>query len=159
MSIGIVGQQQYYGPQESLSDPLLDQLTGAWLVTGTVREIPIKYTLTGEWVLKHQFVRLDMRDELTPPSYEASVFIGFDSATRMYVAHWLDAWGGRFSETLGFGAKSGPTIRFRFDYPDGPCQTTFTLNPDKTWTLSMVDRDKAGNSRQLAQYSLQRSGR
>lgn len=32
-----------------------------------------------------------------------------------YVAHWLDVFGGRFSETLGFGKREGNSIRFLFE--------------------------------------------
>jgi hypothetical protein len=41
-----------------------------------------------------------------PPAYQAAVFIGFDNTSERYVAHWIDAGGGRFSETLGFGKRA-----------------------------------------------------
>jgi hypothetical protein len=37
-----------------------------------------------------------------------------------YVAHWIDVFGGRFSETLGYGKRAGDEIDFIFEYPDGP---------------------------------------
>jgi hypothetical protein len=49
--------------------------------------------------LDHQFLRLEMKDVATPPAYEATVYIGYDKTGERYVAHWLDVFGGRFSET------------------------------------------------------------
>jgi predicted RNA methylase len=149
-------QTPLYGAQRTLQDSLLDALTGTWSVSGTVRNWPIKYALTSEWTLKHQFVRLDMRDERKPSTYEASVFIGYDEANTQYVAHWLDAWGGHFSETLGFGVPVASGIRFTFEYPDGPCETVFTLQQDRSWTIHMEDLGRDGKRRQLAHYVLQR---
>ncbi len=40
-----------------------------------------------EWVLNHQFLRIQMKDLSTPAAYEAMVFIGFDNASERYVAH------------------------------------------------------------------------
>lgn len=42
-----------------------------------------------------------MKDVSSPPNYEAMVFIGYDNTSERYVVHWIDVFGGRFSETLG----------------------------------------------------------
>lgn len=63
---------------------------------------------------------LEMRDVHDPPAYDAHVYIGHDNASDRYVAHWIGLFGGRWSETLGFGSRDGDSIRFVFEYPDGP---------------------------------------
>jgi hypothetical protein len=61
------------------------------------------------------------------------------------VLHLIDIFGGRFSETLGYGARSGNEIRFVFEYPDGPFHTTFRWSPeDTTWRWLLEQKDKDG---------------
>jgi hypothetical protein len=36
---------------------------------------------------------------------QAWIFLGFDHRSERYVAHWIDMFGGRASETLGFGTR------------------------------------------------------
>ena len=145
------------GPKQIFQDSLLEQVIGTWTMAGAVRGRPATYTLRADWVLNHQFLRLDMRDVAEPPTYQATAFIGYDHASERYVAHWLDAFGGRFSETLGFGQRSGPAIRFVFEYPDGPFHTTFTLDAGgRGWAILMQDRGADGAWREFAHYALRR---
>lgn len=145
------------GPQRSFQDPLLEHLTGTWAMVGAVRSRPANYSLHVEWVLNHQFIRLEMRDVADPPAYQATVYIGYDNTSERYVAHWLDAFGGRFSETLGFGKRSGNAIVFVFEYPDGPFHTTFTRDSEaKGWSVLMEDRGKGGVWTEFAHYVLRR---
>jgi hypothetical protein len=98
-----------------------------------------------------------MRDVSDPPAYQATVYIGYDNTSERYVTHWLDTFGGRFSETLGFGKRSGNAVLFVFEYPDGPFHTTFTLNSGaKTWSVLMEDRGTGGLWREFAHYTLTR---
>ncbi|HSB10368.1 MAG TPA: hypothetical protein VLM38_12845, partial [Blastocatellia bacterium] len=112
---------------------------------GTVMKRAVQYNIHADWSLNHQFLELHLKDAGTPSAYEARVFIGYDNASERYVAHWIDVFGGRWSETLGFGARSGNAVKFVFEYPDGPFHTTFTWNPDtSTWNLLMQQKDKSG---------------
>jgi hypothetical protein len=145
------------GPQRIFQDPLFEQLTGSWTMAGAVRARPAKYSLRVDWTLNHQFLRLEMRDVSDPPAYQATAYIGYDNASERYVAHWLGTFGGRWSETLGFGKRSGNAVLFVFEYPDGPFHTTFTLNPEtKSWNVLMEDRGKGGSWREFAHYALTR---
>jgi hypothetical protein len=56
--------------------------------------------------------------------------VGYDNTSERYVAHWLDVYGGRFSETLGYGRRSSDSIEFVFEYPAGPFHTTFSWKPE-----------------------------
>src|SRR5215510_6509117 len=82
----------------------------------------------------------------SPACHEAMVFIGYDNTSKRYVVHWLDHFGGRFSETLGYGLRSGNSIKFVFEYPDGPFHNTFTWD-EKTggWNFLLQTKDKTGN--------------
>ena len=86
-----------------------------------------------------------MKDIASPPAYDAMVFIGYDNAGERYVVHWLDNFGGRFSETLGYGVRSGNSIKFVFEYPDGPFHNTFTWD-ERTggWNFLAQTKDKTG---------------
>ena len=145
------------GPHRPVQDSLLDKLTGSWIMAGTVRGQPATSDFRAEWVLNHQFLKIDMRDVNDPPAYQATVYIGYDNASERYVAHWLDVFGGRFSETLGFGQRNGSVIRFVFEYPDGPFHTTFSLDPPTgRWGVLMQDRGADGSWRVFAEYALHR---
>jgi hypothetical protein len=145
------------GPRNILQDSLLDRLAGDWSMAGRVRGRPAMYTFHAEWVLNHQFLELKMRDAAVPPAYQATVYLGYDNASDRYVSHWLDAFGGRFSETLGYGPRAGTAIRLVFEYPDGPFHTTFTWDPkDRGWTVLMEDRGPTGVWQEFASYTLRR---
>jgi len=138
-------------------DALLENLNGDWKMSGKVMDRPVEYRFKADWTLNHQFLRLHMKDVNNPPAYEALVFIGYDHANPRYVAHWLDNFGGRASETLGFGARSGTTVRFMFDYPEGAFRNTFTWQPGtKTWHNLLERQDKTGKWTIFAEYDLRR---
>jgi hypothetical protein len=87
--------------------------------------------------------------------YEAMILIGYDNTSERYVAHWNDVYGGRFSETLGYGTRSGDEIRFVFEYPDGPFHTTFRWLPEShQWNWSMQTKNKAGQWADFATLTL-----
>jgi hypothetical protein len=53
----------------------------------------------------------------------SDAMIGYDNMSERYVVHWIDVFGVRFSETLGYGKRVGNEIDFIFEYPDGPFRT------------------------------------
>lgn len=145
----LAGQQD--GPGHPFQDSLLDQLTGKWSMTGDMRGQPQTYTFTAEWVLHHQFLRLEMKGA----QYEAVSYIGYDNASERYVAHWIDIFGGRVSETLGYGKREGNTIHFVFEYPDGPFRSDYTLDPKGGWKIDMTQKAAAtGQWADFAHYRL-----
>ncbi|HEX7285509.1 MAG TPA: hypothetical protein VF532_04970, partial [Candidatus Angelobacter sp.] len=103
------------GPNRPFHDELLDNLQGKWRVTGTIRGKPRELELTAEWTLNHQFLLVRQRDAApagAAPAYEVHGYIGHDNASDRYVVHWIDIFGGRVSETLGYGTRSGNSIKF-----------------------------------------------
>src|ERR1044071_2672489 len=145
LSARVYAQEPVDGPNRPFKDELLENLVGEWKLTRQIRRQTVQNTVQVEWVLNHQFLRIHMKDVATAAQYEAMVFVGYDNASDRYVAHWIDVFGGRFSETLGYGTREGNSIKFVFEYPDGPFHNTFTWNaPDKTWTFLLEQKNKEG---------------
>jgi hypothetical protein len=133
------------GPQHTFQDELLNKMAGRWKLTGTIRGKSVEHSVEAQWVLNHQFLQVHEKDVAAPPPYEANVMIGYDNSSERYVAHWLDVYGGRFSETLGYGSRAGDQIEFVFEYPDGPFHTTFRWIADKQqWQWQMRTKNSAG---------------
>ena len=134
------------GREHPLQDTFLDSLVGDWQVLRAMKTRTVENTVHAEWVLNHQFLRLHYRDVATPSKCEAMVFIGYDNAGKHYVVHWIDVFGGHFSQPLGSGKRDGNALAITFDYPDGEFQNTFTFDPkDRTWISLMRQKDKSGN--------------
>lgn len=145
----LVAQQD--GRETTFKDPLLDALVGRWDATGRVRGHDVNSRVTAEWILNHQFLQLTLSDT----SYEAWIFIGYDLRSERYVIHWLDVFGGRFSETLGYGSRSGDSLRAIFEYGDGPFRDTWTWNArERSWHWLIEDKDQAGRWKTFAEYDL-----
>jgi hypothetical protein len=146
------------GEHVQFHDNLLESLVGSWKVTGIIAGQRIKHDCNADWVLNHQFLKVHFLDvtpgrrmragEREDSRYEADVFIGYDNMSERYVAHWLDTFGGRFSEVLGYGTRldRGRSIRFVFEGGSGPLQNIITWNRnDGTWT--MVIRQKGSKAK------------
>ena len=153
----IVAQEPLDGRNRIFRDELLDNLVGDWKLTRKIRAQSLENRVHAEWALNHQFLLVHMKDVATPSNYEAMVFIGYDNTSERYVAHWIDVFGGRFSETLGYGKRTGNAIQFVFEYPDGPFHNTFTWNPEsKNWAFQMEQKDQAGKWKAFAEDRLVR---
>jgi hypothetical protein len=148
------------GPDNPLKDPLLDNLAGLWSLTGKIAGQDAAHNVQAEWVLNHQWLRIHERDPKPRAAggrmpYEAMVFVGYDNAGKKYVVHWLDVWGGRFAEAVGYGTREGNTIKIVFDYPDGPFHTNFTWVPEsQTWKWFMEQKDKSGKWKPFGEMTL-----
>jgi len=154
----MVSQEPLDGPKRIFQDALFDNLVGNWKMTGKVMGRPVEYSFKSEWILNHQFLQLHLKDINNPPTYEAIVYIGYDNTSERYVAHWVDVFGGRTSETLGFGARSGNSTKFVFEYPDGPFHNTFNWQPEaKTWNFLLERKVETGKWTVFAEYNLRRA--
>jgi hypothetical protein len=149
------------GPNAVFHDPLLDNLTGHWVLTGTIMGKPAVHNIDAEWILNHQFLQIHEVGATNAatgrPDYEALPVIGYDHTSERYVAHWIDVFGGRFSETLGYGHRDGNEIHFVFEYPDGPFHTEFTWDTAlKQWRWHMSQKDASGKWTTFADVTLTR---
>jgi hypothetical protein len=139
------GQGQNGCDPKRFSDSLLDNLTGQWDLTGKIMGRDVRNHFSAEWTLEHQFLELNFVDAVTPPSYSARVFIGYDCTSERYVVHWLDIFGGRVSDTLGYGTKSGQEYTFRFEYPEGPFINQLSYDPKlQSWHFHMTNKNPKG---------------
>ena len=140
-------------------DDLLDNLVGEWKLVRKMQGRVTENVVKADWVLNHQFFRIQMRDIENPPAYEATVFIGWDPTEERYVVHWLDLFGGRSSQTLGYGTRNGNTIKFTFAYPDHPIVNTFSWNPEaRTWNFVMQQKNPNKSWSVFAEDNLSRIG-
>jgi hypothetical protein len=154
----LLAQEPLDGRNRIFHDDLLDNLVGDWKLTRKIRGQLVENSVKVDWVLNHQFLLVHMKDVSSPPNYEAMVFIGYDNTSERYVVHWIDVFGGRFSETLGYGKRSGNSIKFVFEYPDGPFHNTFTWNREtKKWVFLMEQKDQTGKWKVFAEDTLRRS--
>jgi hypothetical protein len=154
--------QDLDGPKHAFSDALLDHMVGNWKLTGNVMGHTAEHTVSVEWVLNHQFLRIHEKDNASASNdrvpYEAMIMVGYDNTSERYVAHWNDVFGGRFSETLGYGTRAGDEIRFIFEYPDGPFHNTFRWNPEThQWKWFMQQKNKSGQWTEFADFTLTRA--
>ena len=165
MGLGVAAAQddlELDGPRHVFQDPLMEGMVGNWKLTGKLLNRSAEHSIQAEWVLNHQFLRIHEKDE-TPAKdgtlpYEAIIMVGYDNASERYVAHWMDVYGGRFSETLGYGTRVENEIRFVFEYPDGPFHTTFRWKPDvKQWQWLMNTKNKAGQWVEFGDLTLVRN--
>jgi len=48
--------------QAFFKNDLLNNMVGAWQLSGTIMHRPVKHTIEAEWVLNHQFLRIHEKD-------------------------------------------------------------------------------------------------
>jgi hypothetical protein len=158
------GQQPIDGANAVLADPLLDKMVGHWTMNGTLMGRPTMHTVEAKWVLNHQFLGIHEWGPPDPktgkPQYEAMPMIGYDNMSERYVAHWIDVFGGRFSETLGYGKRVGNEIDFIFEYPDGPFHTNLIWDAALgQWHWHMTQKNTSGQWTAFADLTLSQTER
>jgi len=145
------------GPKSIFHDPFIDKLVGEWRLMRHIRGRDVENTVSADWVLNHQFLRIHMKDVAEPPAYEALAYIGYQDADQRYVVHWLDVYGGKFS-AIGYGKRAGDSIAFVFQYDDGPFYNTFKWDPrTESWTFTMETTGKDGKRELFAVDTLRRN--
>ncbi len=133
------------GADGAFRDAKLDRLVGHWNVRREIRGEVVGNTLDARWVLNHRFLELHYRDVKRPMEYEAEVYVGWDEQKQSCVVHWIDVFGGRFSETLGYGSWRGDSLVLTFDYPDGRFENSYRWYPERgEWTSRMESIDSTG---------------
>ena len=109
-------------------DPLLDHMTGKWILRGTIDGKQTTHDVVVEWVLGHQYIRLHEvsreKQASGQPAYEAIVFVGWDQPSSQYACLWLDSTGG--------GGLKGQAIGHAKRRGDARCVTTAMCSP--LWT-------------------------
>ncbi|HYE84736.1 MAG TPA: hypothetical protein VEA16_00170 [Vicinamibacterales bacterium] len=127
---------QSSGPRP-LEDDLLDRLIGRWVATGTTHKLQMPQTVQVDWVLNHQFVRIDQKSTGNRPGwnipYEASHFIGYDRMEKRYVLFALDVHGAA-GPRVAYGSRQGNEIRFEAAAGQQTVGMRLTWQPEsETW--------------------------
>ncbi len=147
-------------PQATFQDELLDHLQGHWVLTGTIAGKATTHDVDAQWVLNHQYLcfKETSREKNTQglPAYDAAVYFGWDKPSERYFAIWLDVWGGFGKATVGYAARSGDTMHYRFN--DGHSDFHNVIAYDRktdTWTIAM-DNEVNGQLKPFARVTLTR---
>jgi hypothetical protein len=153
------GQQPIDGAKAVLADPRLDKMVGHWTMNGELMGQPTTHTVQAKWILNHQFLEIHEWGPPDPktakPQYEAMPMIGYDNLSERY-----DVFGGRFSETLGYGKRVGNEIDFIFEYPDGPLRTNFIWDATRgQWHWQMTQKNTSGQWTTFADLTLSQTER
>jgi hypothetical protein len=116
-------------------DDLINHLAGSWKLEGKVVGNNAHHDVQADWVLNHQFLRIQERTAANAPAterrYDSIWYLGYDPISERYVLHLMDTFGGQYSETLGYGTRDGNQIKFVVEYPDGPFQNTYRWNAEE----------------------------
>ena len=143
--------------KKTFDDEVLNNLAGDWTLSRKMHGQDSLSTVHAEWVLNHQFLFIHMKERSNPSQYEARVYIGYDTVNNKYIVHWIDMFGGRVSETLGYGNREGNSIKLEFNYPDGLFHNTLTWHPEtKSWTTLLEQKDEKGKWSIFAEEVLRR---
>jgi hypothetical protein len=145
-------------------DPLLDRLSGNWVLQGTIAGHETTHDIESEWVLNHEYLRLHEtsreKDAKGQPAYEAIIFIEWDTSLNEYLCLWLDSTGGGgLSVPTAHGKRGNDQIVFVFkgkDEKDGGVQTTFAYNKAADSWNWLIDNESGGKLTPFARVKLTR---
>jgi hypothetical protein len=150
------------GQQPPRQDPLLDHMTGNWILQGTIAGHETTHDIESEWVLRHEYIRIREtsreKNAQGQPAYEAIVFIGWDTVSSQYTCLWLDTTGGNglSGDAIGHGKRSGDEIAFFFESKDGNFHTTFVYSKSSDTWQWIMDNEIAGKLSPFARLKLTR---
>jgi hypothetical protein len=104
--------------QPPVNSPLLDHLVGRWVLQGTIAGQDTTHDVNAEWVLQHHYLRIQevsrQKNDKGEPQYQATIFIGWNEATKDYACVWLDVYGGLASESIGVASPKENELPFVF---------------------------------------------
>lgn len=149
--------------QTTNPDALLNQMTGNWVLRGTIGGQQIIHDVTTSWVLGHKYLQLKEvsrdKDKIGKPSYEAHVYICWDQPINQYSCLWLDnsGSGGLNSKAVGHANLDDNKLEFIFKHNDEVIlHTIFVYNaPAKNWQWQ-INGEKDGQMQPFADLKLTR---
>jgi hypothetical protein len=158
-TIGLVAQTA--AESSSLNDPLLDNLTGTWVLRGDIAGKPVTHSVNVQWVLAHEYIQIretsQSKTRAGAPDYDAIVYIGWDRDLKQYACLWLDSTDGNgLVGILAHAKRDAQRLAFLFPDKNGEpsIQTTFTYDRAAQiwhWTIDNVDK---GQLRPFAKLKL-----
>lgn len=147
----------------TFQDTLLDQMTGSWVLHGTIDGVETTHDVEAEWVLAHQYMRIheisQETDDTGAPVYEAIVFIGWDEAQQEYQCLWLDVTGGGGlnGQAIGHAKRETDRIGVLFKLSEGNLfHTIFVYDrPSHSWEW-LMDSEVNGKVQPFARLVMER---
>lgn len=159
--LAVVASLSALAQQPAPPDPLLDHLTGNWVLHGTIAGRETTHDIEAEWVLGHEYVRMhEVSREKTvqgQPAYEAIIFIEWDASSSEYRCLWLDSTGGGgLSAPIAHGRRSDDGITFLFKDKDSSIHTTFAYSKTTDTWQWLIDNEAGGKLSEFARVKLTR---
>lgn len=155
--LGASHAQQPASPADTRPE-ILRQLDGNWTMSGDVRGKPVTYRMVAAPALQATFTELRMKDVQVPAQYEATVFIGYDAASKNVIAHWMDSFGARYSIPHGTGQIDGNVVQFTFPYASGQFRNTWRFDgATSSWQFALEAAQPDGTWKHFARYEVKRS--
>jgi hypothetical protein len=146
--------------QAPVNSPLLDHLSGKWLLQGTVGKQPTTHDFDAEWVIQHHYLRFREvareKNDKGEPQYEATVFIGWNEKTKQYACVWLDVYGGLTTESIGRATPKENQLAFVFTDEHGETSftNTFIYDPKTNTWENQLDNVVKGVAKPFARFKL-----
>jgi hypothetical protein len=146
--------------QPPVNSPLLDHLSGKWVLQGTVGKQSVTHDFDAEWVLQHHYLRFNEvsrdKNDKGEPSYDATVFIGWNEKNKQYACVWLDVYGGLTTESIGVAASKENELTFVFTDEHGETSftNTFIYDPKTNTWENRLDNVVKGEAKPFARFKL-----
>jgi len=148
--------------QAPVSAPLLDHLTGHWVLRGEISGKQTTHDVDAEWVIQHHYVRIHEvsrdKDAKGQPQYEAMVFLGRINPSNVFTAVWLDVYGGTSIESIGVAEPKENILPFIFKDEKGAVSfhNDFVYDPTADAWEWRMDNVKNGVSTPFGRVKLTR---
>ncbi len=149
--------------------PAFERLAGCWQIDGVVAGKPIKHLAKGGWRLDGNYFVYQEQSAPGEPAYQAVAFFGRRDDGKL-VMHWLDTYGGQYSQTTGFGEEKADRIEVDTPYPDGPMHSVITWastgaspaasagEPTGGWRMRITEHPNGKPEQLFSDYRFSRVG-
>lgn len=150
--------------QESKSqESILDQMTGNWILKGTIGGKETTHDIAATWVLDHQYIQITEvsheKNASGKPEYEAIVYISQDKEKNEFACLWLDITGngGLSAQAIGHAKQDGNKIEFLFKISGTSIfHTVFLHDPASDSWQWLMDDEENGKYQPFARVKLTR---
>jgi hypothetical protein len=130
--------------QPPVNAPLLDHLVGKWVLQGTIAGQDTTHEVNAEWVLEHHYLVIhEVSHQVNgkgEPPYQATIYVGWNEASKEYACVWLDLYGGLTPASIGVASPKENELLFVFKNEKGEVDFTNEFVYDakaSTWDWRM----------------------
>jgi len=134
--------------QASVASPLLEHLTGHWVLRGEIAGKQTTHDVDADWVIQRHYVRIHEvsrdKDAKGQAQYEAMIFVSWTEMPKAYTCVWLDVLGGSSIESIGVAQPNENKLPFVFKNEKGEVSfhNDFIYDPAAgTWEWRMDNID------------------